>query len=53
MRKATLDELTPELIYRVVAIRVGDTEELRCCGRVRRRPSHEWSIGIIRSKGKG
>jgi hypothetical protein len=31
----------------VVTLRVGGAEKLGRCGRVRRRPSHEWSIGII------
>ena len=52
VRQAALSELVPELADRVIALRVGGAEEFGRCGRVRRRPSHEWSIGIIRSQGK-
>jgi hypothetical protein len=50
--KATVNELAPELVNRVITIRIRDTEELGRCRRVRRRTSHEWSIGIICSQGK-
>src|SRR5262249_22956451 len=42
-----LGELVPQLADRVIALRVGGAEVFGRCGRVRRRPSHEWSIGVI------
>jgi hypothetical protein len=53
VREPTLGELVPELVDRVIALRVGGTQRSGRCGRVSRRPSHEWSIGTIRAQGKG
>src|ERR1700683_370812 len=53
VRQAPVDEFLPELTDRMVALRVRGAEILGRCGRVRRRPSHEWSIGIIGVPGKG
>jgi hypothetical protein len=53
VRESAVDELLPELVDRMVALCVGGTQKIGRCGRVSRRPSHEWSIGIIRAQGKG
>src|SRR5262249_27397738 len=48
----TLDEFVPELADRVIPLRVGGAERFGRSGRVRRRPSHEWSIGTIGPQGQ-
>src|SRR5579859_3346481 len=48
-----LDELLAERADRQIALLVGGAQILGRCRRVRRRPSHEWSIDIIRAVGKG
>jgi hypothetical protein len=53
VREPTIDELLPELVDRMIALRIGGTQRSGRCGRVSRGPSHEWSIGIIRAQGKG
>src|SRR6185437_12571598 len=48
-----LGELVPELADRMISLRVGSTERFGRKGRVRRRPSHEWSIAPSGLRARG